>query len=574
MLFAIIRLLVLCASTYGYMRFFSRRIAPELSIGFTFTSIGSAMFLAGLLNVLPEATLLICLGGLACLIWTLAKEGAKPSLSLGGAFFLFMLAVLLARLWGCRFIHLDNYTHWALAVNHMLTKNRFPNFTDSYVRFQSYPLGAGALIYYFAKVSGVRAEWFQMLVHWACAAAMFSGLFALAKNTPARVMCFVGSLLLLIVDNNFDQLLVDSTLGFVALGATAFCAHYQRDLKRKGFYVIPWLTFLITVKNSGALFALYVVFLVFLWGGWRKGLAALAAPLATLLLWNRHVAYVFESGMMAQHSMSIENFKRTLMNKRAGSVETIIKKMAQEVFSLSNMYLPVLLVSIAAFILAMVLLKKERPVRTLLAFGVVCYLLYQVGMTAMYVFTMSEKEAIRLASYPRYHGTILIYATGVLVMAVALLSDRLGAVKGRAWVNAACAVCLLAIVVSGMPKYSQYLRTNDEEAVTRAGYRDRLDALTGEYGMEAQKSYYMLIGKENKDSGFLYNMVNSMLLADDVQVRNVNQIFGGEEIERCDYIVAFDDDADIRAYLLEKYGTEGPVVDLSEARQAQGKIRE
>ena len=49
MVVTIIRLALLCASLYGFMRLVSRHIAPELSIGFTFACIGSAMLLAGVL---------------------------------------------------------------------------------------------------------------------------------------------------------------------------------------------------------------------------------------------------------------------------------------------------------------------------------------------------------------------------------------------------------------------------------------------------------------------------------------------------------------------------------------------
>ena len=565
MILKIIRLALLCASMYGYIEFFGRWIAPELSIGFTFVSIGSLMFIAGLFNLLPETALVIFLGGLFCLGWLLAKGKWKPGISLGGAFFLAMCAVLVIRLYGCRFIHLDNFTHWALAVRHMLTKNRFPNFSDSYVRFQSYPLGAGALIYYFARISGIRGEWFQMFAHWACAAAMFSGLPGLAKNLPAKVLSFVGPMLLLCVDNNFDQILVDSTLAFVAFGAASFCVYYRAELKQKGFWVIPWLTYLITVKNSGALFVLYVVFLVFLWGGWKKGLASLISPLAFLFLWNRHVAYVFESGMMAQHSMSIDNFKRMLMSKRAGSVRTIIKGMRGQVFSFANPYLAIFLLSVIALVLALIYIKKARTVRLLLAYGVVCYLLYQVGMACMYIFTMSEKEAVRLASYERYNGTILIFATGVMVMAALLMSEALGKLKnGRRWTTACCGLCVLTIVVSGMPKYSQYLHTDDEEARTRARYRQTIESLWADYGVKDESSYYLLVNDDfsTVDTMFVYNMVNCLMLADDVQVRKLNQVAGVDEIKRCDYLVGFDETPEIQAYMRDNFDSEDRVITL------------
>ena len=63
MIIKAIRLIALCASMFGYMRFISRRIAPELSIGFTFTAIGSVMLAAGLLNALPELGVKTCYYG-------------------------------------------------------------------------------------------------------------------------------------------------------------------------------------------------------------------------------------------------------------------------------------------------------------------------------------------------------------------------------------------------------------------------------------------------------------------------------------------------------------------------------
>lgn len=567
MILTILRMILLCASVYGYTRYFSRRLAPELSIGLVFALIGSVIFLAGLLNVLPEAAALICAGGLVCLVRAVVKRELKPQISLGGIFFVLVCIALALLLKGEKLIYIDNFTHWETAVRHLLATDRFPNFQDSYIRFQSYPLGTASLIYYFARVSGIESEWFQMLVHWACAAAMLSGLFCLAKNLPARIACFAGALLLLCADNAFTQLLVDSTLGYVALGALAFCVYYREELRERALWVLPWLIYLIAVKNSGALFVIYVVVLVFLWGGWKRGLQVGVGAMSTLLLWNRHVSYAFEAGMLAQHAMSIEHFKRMLAMKKPGSVGKIVDKMVHQVFSLSNAYLPVLVLSVLLLALSLVWLRRDKAVRLLLIYGAVCYLIYQAGMLGMYVFTMQEKEAMRLASYDRYHGTIWIFAAGVALIAALLMSDRLtDRSRGRLWTGAVCGACVVAMAVSGMPNYSYYTRYKDEDTLSVLAIRERADALIAENALPEGERYYLLVDDDftAAESAYLYNLVNCLMLADDVQVSTLNQIFNPAEIERCDYLVAFGTSPAIGDYVYDHYGSKDVVVRMAE----------
>ena len=74
MILTILRVLLVGASTWGYMRVCRKWLAPALTPGFTFASLGSAMLLAGLLNVLPETALLLGFGGLVCLAWSLKAD--------------------------------------------------------------------------------------------------------------------------------------------------------------------------------------------------------------------------------------------------------------------------------------------------------------------------------------------------------------------------------------------------------------------------------------------------------------------------------------------------------------------
>ena len=561
MAMTILRLAVLCASMAGWMRWISRKIAPELAIGFTFACVGGAMFFAGILNILAYASAAICLGGLCCLAWTLVRDRKRPSFCLGAVFFLVLTAALALRLYGRKFVEYDNFSHWWLVVRHMLSRGRLPNFADSYIRFQSYPVGASALVYYCAAVSGVRDEWFLMLCHWACCAGMVCALFALAKDLPGRLLCAAGVLLLMCADNGFENLMVDSMLPLTALSAAAFCLYYRDDLRKKAPYVIPWLVFLVSVKNSGALFALFIAALVFALAGWRRGLIAVAAPAAALLLWNRHVAYGFEQGMSAQHAMSLENFRRSLSSKRHGSIEKTAGKLAGEVFSVSNPYFPIFLVSVLAIALVLLWRKGSRLPAGLMAYGVICYLVYQAGLLGTYLFTMSEKEAVRLASYARYHGTIWIFCAGVLLMALLLVSGGLSGAgsargKGAAW--ALCAACAAAMALSGMPQMGNYLPPAEVSPNRRV--RDRLEQLMADNDIPAGGTYYVLVDEDHNDSGYLYNMITCLTLARDVQVRKLTQIAGAEEIAKSDWLIAYGEAPEIAEYLRDNYGAEGTAV--------------
>ena len=61
-----VRLLLLAVSFYGYVQWVSQKLRVEFSIGVVFCATGSALFFAGILNVLPEATATIFAYNLLC----------------------------------------------------------------------------------------------------------------------------------------------------------------------------------------------------------------------------------------------------------------------------------------------------------------------------------------------------------------------------------------------------------------------------------------------------------------------------------------------------------------------------
>ena len=175
----IIRLLILVISFYGYIQTVQKKVKLEFSIGIIFSAIGSTMFLAGILNIMKEAAILICLFGIVLAIQSVYKREKIQSIICTGTIFFLVTCVFFAfLLYGNKFLDYDNFSHWALVEKTLLSKNRFPNFMDSNIMFQSYPPGSASYIYYISKITGIHSEWMQMYAQTTLMSGSLINLFA------------------------------------------------------------------------------------------------------------------------------------------------------------------------------------------------------------------------------------------------------------------------------------------------------------------------------------------------------------------------------------------------------------
>ena len=135
---------------------------PSLTIAIQVT----ILFFAGILNLLPEITMILYLLGLLGIVISLREnKGLKfvKDYFNDGYLLLFLIAFVMAMsVRGKLFSHYDNFSHWALVVRYMLEVNHYPNFLSTLIDFQEYPLGSATYIYYFAKPIS-NSESVQML---------------------------------------------------------------------------------------------------------------------------------------------------------------------------------------------------------------------------------------------------------------------------------------------------------------------------------------------------------------------------------------------------------------------------
>ena len=554
----LIRLCTLALSFYGYINWVSGYIKPEFSIGTVFSVISCLVFLAGILNMMTEMTFLLWLLGLALLMRAAWKRNLSKGISKGSVAFAAIGAMVFFVVYLMKFEHYDCFSHWGIAVKTIIQNNRFPNFSDINITFQSYPLGSAAFVYYVMHIAGMEAEWMQMLAQALLTIGFAVSIYAFANDIKESVCCTIAVLSLLCGNNRFTDLLVDTLLPIAALSGLSYCLYYQDEMKEKWQGVLPTLVFLITVKNSGVYFAIILLF-----GIWiskclrnqRTAMISLAfAPLAVLFLWQKHVMLVYENGLEARHSLSIKNFVAVLSGKTPADMIPVIDAFRSRVLSLTN---PVVLLIIAVSLLWFWAWKTNNQTAkkySLILIG--SYILYEILMLAMYLVSMPQHEAAYLAGYSRYERTILIFESGAAFLVFMFLAKRTK--HSRKSLIAGMCTIIVMMVLMIKPSYS-YLRRREVTGTKRQVF----DNLIYEYGIPEEKRLLVLVDPEKTtDKSYIRYMAKYLLDPKTVKVSTVEDIGDLNIRKKYDYLIALDQSEEIESYMKKEYRNEERVIAL------------
>ena len=442
LLLTLVRLLAFAVSTMGYVALVRVywKIPARASYLFVLSSIACLEYLSGLVGVLPLMAVLLFFGGLFSLTLIVLRKKFKLAFNrsslnaLNLAFFAGLIA-LVTSLIDTKFVHYDNFSHWAVVVKNMLMTNRFPDATSAIIDFKSYPLGSSSFLYYFCSVVGGEEGVMltgQILLLFACFYAMFGvirdvkrfllvGLLGLCCSTMAYFNISI----------RVNNLLVDFLLPALALGAVAIIASERKRFSAACFTALPVLALLVIVKSTGVFFAaLCYAFLlaraIRLHREDREGaiyirpaLAVIVLSLVTLVLWNIHTASAF-AGDTSKFSYDLQNLSSIQIDKTPEQIRAISTLFLQTAVSLRGISAQGILIfnvlAIAAYLVARFALHKRwKLLRTLLALdaGIV---VYYAGILAMYIVSMPLDEAQRLAGFDRYASSMVLFFIGALSM--------------------------------------------------------------------------------------------------------------------------------------------------------------
>ncbi|HQQ40825.1 MAG TPA: hypothetical protein PLR57_04890, partial [Clostridia bacterium] len=305
----ILRLIAFALSTAGYVAFVRAywRISPRASYVFVLSALACLMYFAGLLNVLLIGAYALFFGGVALFILVLARRKMalaynRSSLSAMNIGFALGLAFLIASLIDTKFVHYDNFSHWAVVVKSMLIENQIPTAASAIIDFKSYPLGSSSFLYYFCRVVG-NSEGVMLIGQGLLLTACFYAVFGVIRDQKRFLLSALlglgcAALAFFNISIRVNNLLVDFLLPALALAALGSLSVEQASFRSRCLSVVPVLGLLVITKNTGIFFAALVyVFLLYRAVKLRNelekprpyvwlALAAIAASLLPLVLWN------------------------------------------------------------------------------------------------------------------------------------------------------------------------------------------------------------------------------------------------------------------------------------------------
>jgi hypothetical protein len=172
----------------------------------------------------------------------------------------------------------------------------------------------------------------------------------------------------------------------------------------------------------------------------------------------------------------------------------------------------------------------------------------------MYLFLMPEYEAVRLAGFGRYHATIIIYCTGILMVALTYEWTKETTTFKRKIVQGSCLILLGIFFIYPLGDNFKNMLQNkpDMEKSIRWDIKDKYQRLIN---AQASGSYVLYYSPESfDDRGYLdfilkYEQLNRQYAV----IRSINT---DEEItefqtklEAADYVVIVDEDEQFEEFI-------------------------
>lgn len=436
----VLRLIAFLLSSVGYVAFVRAywKIPVRASYIFVFSGLALLMYFAGLAGVLPYAAYTLFALGFALLILVavrkkLALAYNRSSLSALNIAFIAVFGLIIASLIDTRFIHYDNFSHWAVVVKYMLVTDRIPDAASAIIDFKSYPLGSSSFIYYVCRIVG-NGEGVMLAAQ---AILLFAGFYAVFGAIRDQKRFLLVALLGLgcsimayfNISIRINNLLVDFLLPVLTLAAIGAMLSERERFLRLCATTLPILGLLVLVKSTGIVFAaLAFVYLLyrsvqfqradaklrpFFWAA----LGAIVLSLLPLALWNVHTSLAFpqDTSKFSYDFQALSSFSVDKTPEQVRSIILLFLRTATDIKQLST--LGILLfngVALASYLVArFVFHKRWELLKTLLILDI-AVVLHNVGILGMYIFSMPPDEALRRAGFERYASSMTLFLLGAL----------------------------------------------------------------------------------------------------------------------------------------------------------------
>lgn len=574
MAFLFFRLIIFFLSIYGWMAFCKDKlkVESECTPVIVFSGIGSAIFLAGILNIMNFAFGCIFAAGLfLTLSYILGNKKGERILRSGGLIvFSICLILLFVFLIDEKYYHYDNFSHWGIVIKNIYVDSAFPNFEDSLITYQSYPLGSASFIWYVCKAIGYSAGC-AMFAQCAMILSCAIPLFMFGKNIQcskkwyiyiyAGVVGFIGVSCGSNFANDPFNMLVDKLLASIAIAAFGMVYWYREELTKAIMCALPLLVFVVTVKNSGIMWVVAILIEIgffwfkhsgYNWKQFRLASLLLVVPMLFRFLWDKHVKLVFATGDTTAHAMSAENYSSILAEKTDADIEQIHALFLDKVFSVDNKIWILIGIFVVLLLVSRFLDKnifKKVNGMFILIYLIIIYAIYQVGNYMMYLVSMSLAEALNLAGYSRYVFTVEFFIWGAMSVTFLSIVSEIE-----------CKFRFVNLFVVGVGVILLFFKTDDicwifQHNVPMSGRensRVRMDEIIEKYQLEEGKKSLVYIGDpQDRDVGYRAYMLKHTLYSKDVLTVNASQLERLDSYAKFDYLIILERDDTVTEYLHE-----------------------
>lgn len=514
----------------------------------------AVLFIAGLLYILPAAVWLLYAIGFLGILYSIYRDrgGLKNYLNIGFIFLGIILVVMAIFLRGKLFTHYDNFSHWAIVVKGMLEVDSYPGFQYAITMFQEYPLGSATYIYYVSKLISTSepmqmlAQVYMMLV---CIIPLF--IFVKKNKIASAIMILSATNFIFVYNIGVTNLLVDTLLPLVGMCGLlySYCYCQKESGKLELFFTAFYMIQLMQIKNSGIFFVAMICIGILI--NIRKDkkmiarLTCVALPFLSFGLWKKHCSDVYIAAETSKHAMTLKNYSAVFGGKTADDIQTICSSMLKFAITWKDVWLTfgvVLLVGILIFAFA----KDEKSSYIKITIlSVALYAVYQIGVLAMYLFSMPLGEAVSLAGNTRYTKSILIailYLT--MISAIKLIS----CIHTRKMVTAAATVILCVSFCVHMHFSLGKIRIAVKYYENPAE-RNWIEEARKEYKIPRGSSYCILL--PGSDAGYAYHLLRYMFLSNAINPLIAESF---EDMDHIDsrYIFVYDQKNEVANEWIEK----------------------
>lgn len=420
------------------------KIRAELSPLLVHCAIGGLLFVAGILNLMAATRSALYALGTAGLLYEgycLLRRKDLPGLKSDGKLLLFLalggfFAVVLR---GSLCLHVDGYGHWQPIARYLLARDQFPTDAAPATQFSSYPPGSACFLYYVCNVIGASDACMAFAQTFLTLSGLYSMTVFLNRKNAYLLPVLLGGWAYLLTSNIIiSELLVDTLLPAICLGGISVATYYRREPYKAALLLCPVSVYLVSIKSGGVFYAvtLALLWLYFClrrmqWPACRKRflLCMAGAPLFTLVIWQRHVRYVFSQGMLSRHAMSAENINALLASKSLSDVLSIVGAFFRQTVTFENPGIQALFLILGVLLICYLFNEESRKARfrsremrcAVMVLGV--YWAYQLCLLGTYLSTFDLiPDDISFGSYDRYsrsglqllYGAALIYVLAYL----------------------------------------------------------------------------------------------------------------------------------------------------------------